>query len=75
MTLNQGESKAVILYRDAEGTLNSILFEESNLPEVFKHQIQIVNFATDFFDIEFYFVRQYETIESAEYLDAGLDYE
>ncbi|WP_232787814.1 hypothetical protein [Paraglaciecola sp. MB-3u-78] len=75
VTLNQGESKAVILYRDAQGTLNSLSFKESNLPQVFDHQIQIVNLTPDFFDIDFYFVRQDETIESAEYLVAGLDYE
>jgi hypothetical protein len=75
VTLNQGESKAVILYRDAQGTLNSLSFKESNLPQVFDHQIQIVNLTPDFFDIYFYFVRQDETIESAEYLVAGLDYE
>jgi hypothetical protein len=75
VTLNQGESKAVILYRDEEGTLNSISFEESNLPQVFDHQIQVVNLTPDFFDIDFYFVRQAETIETAEYQVSGLDYE
>jgi hypothetical protein len=75
VTLNQGESKALILYRDEDDNLNSISFEESNLPQVFDHQIQIVNLIPDFFDIDFYFVRQDETIESAEYLIAGLDFE
>ncbi|MFT2092082.1 DUF4397 domain-containing protein [Paraglaciecola sp. 2405UD69-4] len=75
ITLNQGESKAVVLYRNADEALTAISFEESNLPQVFDHQIQIVNLAPDFFDIDFYFVRKDETIESAEYLVAGLDYE
>lgn len=75
VTLNQGESKAVVLYRDDEEALNSISFEESSLPQVFDHQIQIVNLAPDYFDIDFYFVRSDETIESAEYQVAGLDYE
>jgi hypothetical protein len=75
VTLNQGESKAVILYRDEDDALNSISFEESNLPQIFDHQIQIVNLTPDFFDIDFYFVRQDETVESAEYQVAGLDYE
>ena len=75
VTLNQGESKAVILYRDEDDILNSISFEESNLPQVFDHQIQIVNLVPDYFDIDFYFVRQDETIESAEYQVAGLDFE
>jgi hypothetical protein len=75
ITLNQGESKAVILYRDEEDKLSSISFEESNLPQAFDHQIQAVNLTPDFFDIDFYFVRQDQTIESAEYQVAGLDYE
>jgi hypothetical protein len=75
VTLNQGESKAVILYRDQEDKLNSISFEESSLPQVFDHQLQIANLVPDYFDIDFYFVRKDETIESAEYQIAGLDYE
>jgi hypothetical protein len=75
VTLNQGESEAIILYRDEEDNLNSISFEESNLPQVFDHQLQIVNLVPDYFDIDFYFVRKDETIESAEYQIAGLDYE
>ena len=51
VTLNQGESKAVILYRGEEETLNSISFEESNLPQVFDHQIQIVNLTPDFHEL------------------------
>jgi hypothetical protein len=75
VTLNQGESKAVILYRDEENKLNSISFKESSLPQVFDHQLQIVNLVPDYFDIDFYFVRKDETIESADYIVAGLDYE
>lgn len=75
VTLNQGESKAIILYRDEDAKLNSISFKESNLPQVFDHQLQIVNLVPDYFDIDFYFVRQDETIESAEYQVAGLDFE
>ena len=75
VTLNQGESKAIILYRDEEDKLNSISFKESDLPQVFDHQLQIVNLVPDYFDIDFYFVRQDETIESAEYQVAGLDFE
>jgi hypothetical protein len=75
VTLNQGESKAIILYKDEDDKLNSISFKESNLPQVFDHQLQIVNLVPDYFDIDFYFVRQDETIESAEYQVAGLDFE
>jgi hypothetical protein len=75
VTLNQGDAKAIVIYRDEQEQLNSISFEESSLPQVFDHQIQVVNLVPDYFDVDFYFVRQDETIESAEYQVAGLDYE
>jgi hypothetical protein len=67
--------RASILYRDEENNLNSISFKEGNLPQVFDHQLQISNLVPDYFDIDFYFVRKDETIESADYLIAGLDFE
>ena len=74
VTLNQGESKAIIIYRDDEDNLSSISFQESNLPQVFDHQLQVVNLVPDYFDIDFFFVRKDQTIESADYRLAGLDY-
>lgn len=75
VTLNQGQSKAIILYRYEEDELTSISFEESALPQVYDHQIQIADLAPEFYDLDFYFVRKDEAIETAEYKKSGLDYE
>lgn len=74
VTLNQGESKAIVIYQDADNKLTSLSFTESALPQVFDHQVQIANLVADYFDVDFYFVRKDETIETAEYRVLGLDY-
>jgi hypothetical protein len=74
VTLNQGESKAFVLYQDENGILSSLSFDESTLPQVFDHHIQIANLVPDFFDLDLYFVRTDETIETAEYQISGLDF-
>jgi hypothetical protein len=74
VTLNQGESKAILLYQDAESNLTSLALEESTLPQVYDHQIQVANLSPDFFEVDLYFVRKDETIETAEYHINGIDY-
>ena len=74
VTLNQGESKAFVLYQDENAVLSSLSFDESTLPQVFDHQIQIANLVPDFLDIDLYFVRNDETIETAEYHISSLDF-
>ncbi len=74
VTLNQGESKAIVVYQDADGSLTSLSFEESNLPQVFDKQVQAVNLVPDFIDVDLYFVRKDETIESAEFLISSIDF-
>jgi hypothetical protein len=74
VTLNQGESKAFLLYQDENDVLSSLSFDESALPQVFDHQIQIANLVPDFFDLDLYFVRSDETIETAEYQISSLDF-
>ena len=74
VTLNQGESKAIVIYQDSDNKLTSLSFTESILPQVYDHQVQVANLVSDFFDVDFYFVRKDETIETAEYRVLGLDY-
>lgn len=74
VTLNQGESKAIVIYEDENGALTSLSFEESNLPQVFDKQIQAVNLVPDFIDVDLYFVRKDETVESAEFLISSIDF-
>jgi hypothetical protein len=75
LTLNQGESKAVVLYANNDNQLKSLAFIESNLPQNYDHEIKVANLVQDFTDIEIYFVRSDETIETAKYKLSSLDYE
>ena len=66
ITLNQGESKAILLYED-EGELGAVTFVESGLPQAYDKTVNFVNLVTDFDDVDFYLVRNDETIDTAEY--------
>ncbi len=66
ITLNQGESKAILLYED-EGELGAVTFVESGLPQAYDKTVNFVNLDTDFDDVDFYLVRNDETIDTAEY--------
>lgn len=74
VTLNQGESKAIVLYENEEGDLTSMSFEESNVPQVFDKNIQVANLVSDFDNLDLYFVRKDETIESAQYYVSSVDF-
>ena len=74
VTLNQSESNAILLYLDADNNLTSLAFEESTLPQIYDHQIEVSNLSPDFFEVDLYFVRKDETIETAQYQLLGLDY-
>ncbi|ALS97250.1 DUF4397 domain-containing protein [Lacimicrobium alkaliphilum] len=67
LTLNQGESKTVVLYSNAQEQLSSLAFEDSDLPQVYEHELNMVNLVKDFSNIDIYFVRQDETVETAEH--------
>lgn len=73
VTLNQGESKAILLYQDEDDVLTSVSFNESTQPQVFDKQVAAANLVTDFIDVDLYFVRKDETIESAQFLIASID--
>ena len=74
VTLNQGESKAIIIFNDENGSLTSMSFDESSLPQIYDKQLQAVNLVADFIDLDLYFVRKGETIESAEYRITSIDF-
>lgn len=67
LTLNQGESKTVVLYRNAQDQLSSLAFEDSELPQVYEHEVNVANLVKDYSSIDIYFVRQDETVDTAQY--------
>ena len=74
VTLNQGESKAIIIYEEEDGSLTSMSFDESSLPQIYDKQLQGVNLVPDFIDLDLYLVRKGETIETAEYKITSIDF-
>lgn len=74
MTLNQGDSKTVVVFEDPNLGLTSLTMDDSTLPQSFQHQVSIANLLPEFNDIDIYFVRNDETIDSAQYKTSGLDY-
>ncbi|MDF2177766.1 DUF4397 domain-containing protein [Aliiglaciecola sp. CAU 1673] len=74
LTLNQGESKTVVFYRNKEDKLSSLAFLDSDLPQVYEHEINAVNLVKDYDEIEIYFVRQDETVETAEFKLTRLEF-
>lgn len=74
MTLNQGDSKTVVIFEDPTLGLTSLSMEDSQLPQSFEHQISVANLLPDFNDLDVYFVRSDETIDSAAYKMTSLDY-
>lgn len=66
ITLNQGESKAILVY-EKDGQLGAATFVESGLPQAYDKTVNFINLVSDFDDVDFYLVRNDETIDTAEY--------
>lgn len=66
ITLNQGESKAILIYNN-DDKLGAATFVESGLPQAYDKTVNFINLVNDFDDVDFYLVRNDETIDTAEY--------
>ena len=67
LTLNQGESKAVVLYTNNENQASAIVVEESLLPQIYDYDINVVNVIQDYSALSVYFVAPSQTIDTTEY--------
>ncbi|WJG10151.1 DUF4397 domain-containing protein [Aliiglaciecola sp. LCG003] len=74
VTLSQGASKAILIYQNENDALTSLSFNESTQPQVYDKQVVAANLVSDFTDVDLYFVRKDETIESAQYLISSIDF-
>lgn len=74
LTINAGQSKSVLLFRDTEQKVGAVSFTEKNIPQIHEHEINVANLVPDFKNLHFYFVRQNETIESAKFHVKALDF-
>ncbi|GGW82546.1 DUF4397 domain-containing protein [Alteromonas halophila] len=66
VTLNQSESKAILLYQTSDA-LNAATFIESSLPQTYDKTVNFINLSPDIDDLDVYMVRNDETIDTAQY--------
>ena len=74
MSLNQGQSKALIFYQNEDNQLDVVTLAESELPQVYEHDLRLLNLVSEFSDIDLYFVKQDQTIETTSHYYKGLDF-
>ena len=75
LTLNQNESKTVLLYPLKEMGYGAMTVQQQPRPRLYEHQMSIANITSGYDDVDVYFVRADETIESAQYKLTDVDFE
>lgn len=73
LTLNQGQSKAVVLYKNSNDISSAVVVEESALPQIYDFDLNVVNIINDYSAVSLYFVPPAETIDSTEYYISTLN--
>ena len=74
LMLNQNESKSVLIYPVAGDGFAALTIEEQHRPRVNEHRLTIANISAGNNDVDVYFVRSDETIESAKYKLDDIDF-
>ena len=74
VTFNQDETKTVLIYDDADGKTQGMVIEQDLRPRAFEYKVDMTNLSSDYDDLQVYFVRNTETIETAEYYLKDLDF-
>ena len=72
LTLNQNESKTMVIYRDQVLGLRAVSFAQSLVSTSYQHVFDIVNLIDDFDDLQVYFVKEDETIDTADEYTSSL---
>ncbi|WP_419571756.1 DUF4397 domain-containing protein [Rheinheimera sp.] len=67
LTLNQGQSKTLVFYRDASGSATSLTVTDSQTPQVYDFIFNVVNVIPDFDNVSLYFVASNKTMETTSY--------
>jgi hypothetical protein len=67
LSLTAGDSKMVLLYNNAAGNAEAVAVQEKDTPQQQSHDVTVANLVADFSQLQFYFVRQSETISNAKY--------
>lgn len=74
LSLAAGESKAVLLYNNADEHAEALTYVEKDTPQLQSHDVVVANLVPDFDKLQFYFVRQNETISNARYNVKNLEF-
>lgn len=67
LSLQQGQSKVVVLFQDSTGEARNLQYIEANRPQLHQHDVTVVNLNQRFDELNLYFVRAHETIQDAQY--------
>ncbi|WP_337879649.1 DUF4397 domain-containing protein [Rheinheimera sp.] len=73
MTLNQGQSKTLVYYRDASGNATSLTVTDSQTPQIYDFIFNVVNVIPDFDNVSLYFVAPDKTMETTSHYITSLN--
>ena len=69
-----GESQLVLLYQNENDVLEALAVKESDKPQIQANDIIVSNLVSDFSRLQFYFIRQDETIATARHHIKNLEF-
>ncbi len=67
LSLQQAQSKVVVLFQDSAGQARNLQYLEANRPQRHQHDVTVINTNHTFEQLHLYFVREHETIQNAQY--------
>ncbi|MGX9463380.1 hypothetical protein ACWXWU_19435 [Shewanella sp. A14] len=74
VTFNQDDIKSLLIYHDEDNAVKGMVITQDLRPRAYEYKVDVVNLAFDYDDLTVYFVRDSETIETAEYTLSDLDF-
>lgn len=73
LTLNQGESKSLVFYRDEQDQPTVLSVKDSATPQVYDFVFNVVNVVPDFDNVSIYFVPPGKTMETTSYYISSIN--
>jgi len=74
VTFNQDDVKSLLIYQKADSSVKGMVISQDLRPRAYEYKVDVVNLSYDYDDLTVYFVRDSETIETAEYTLTDLDF-
>jgi hypothetical protein len=73
LTLNQGQSKSLVFYRDENNKATVLAVTDSATPQVYDFVFNVVNVVPDFENVSIYFVPPGKTMETTSYYISSIN--